>query len=69
MVGAIVAEISTGTRGGIGRLIIEYARQGTSDPVKVFTAILAPPRWAGGGGLVALFDTWGDAEPAAEVRS
>jgi NitT/TauT family transport system permease protein len=32
VVGAIVAEISTGTRGGIGRLIIEYSREGTTDP-------------------------------------
>ena len=28
VVGAVVAEISTGTRGGIGRLIIEYAQAG-----------------------------------------
>jgi NitT/TauT family transport system permease protein len=40
VVGAIVAEISTGTRGGIGRLIIEYAQQATGDPAKVYTAIL-----------------------------
>jgi NitT/TauT family transport system permease protein len=41
VVGTIVAEISTGTRGGVGRLIIEYAREATADPAKVFTAILA----------------------------
>lgn len=40
VVGAIVAEISTGTRGGIGRLIIEYAQQATGDPAKVYTAIV-----------------------------
>jgi NitT/TauT family transport system permease protein len=40
VIGAIVAEISTGTRGGIGRLIIEYSRQATSDPAKVFTAMI-----------------------------
>ncbi|MFC4949657.1 ABC transporter permease subunit [Pseudonocardia sp. GCM10023141] len=40
VVGAIVAEISTGTRGGIGRLIIEYAQQATGDPSKLYTAIL-----------------------------
>jgi NitT/TauT family transport system permease protein len=40
VVGAIVAEISTGTRGGIGRLIIEYAQQATGDPAKVYTAII-----------------------------
>ena len=39
VVGVIVAEISTGLAGGIGRLIIEYAREATSDPAKVFTAV------------------------------
>ncbi len=38
VVGAIVAEISTGIRGGIGRLVIEYSREATSDPAKVWTA-------------------------------
>ena len=38
-VGVIVAEISTGLAGGIGRLIIEYSREATSDPAKVFTAV------------------------------
>jgi NitT/TauT family transport system permease protein len=40
VVGAIVAEISTGTRGGIGRLIIEYAQTATGDPSQVYAAIL-----------------------------
>jgi len=40
VIGAIVAEISTGTRGGIGRLIIEYAQSATGDPAKPWTAIL-----------------------------
>jgi NitT/TauT family transport system permease protein len=40
VVGAIVAEISTGTRGGIGRLIIEYAQSATGDPSRLYTAIL-----------------------------
>jgi NitT/TauT family transport system permease protein len=40
VVGAIVAEISTGTKGGIGRLLIEYSRQATADPAKVYTAML-----------------------------
>ena len=39
VVGAIVAEISTGTRGGIGRLIIEYAQQATSSPARVHAAV------------------------------
>jgi NitT/TauT family transport system permease protein len=40
VIGAIVAEISTGTRGGIGRLIIEYAQSATGDPSRMYTAIL-----------------------------
>lgn len=40
VVGAVVGEISTGVRGGIGRLIVEYAREATSDPAKVYTAML-----------------------------
>ncbi|GAB7042112.1 MULTISPECIES: ABC transporter permease [Catenuloplanes] len=40
VVGAVVGEISTGTRGGIGRLIIEYSREATGDPAKVYTAMI-----------------------------
>lgn len=40
IIGVVVAEISTGLRGGIGRLIIEYSRETTSDPAKVFTAVI-----------------------------
>jgi NitT/TauT family transport system permease protein len=39
VVGAVVGEISTGTRGGIGRLVIEYSREATADPAKVYTAM------------------------------
>jgi NitT/TauT family transport system permease protein len=39
IVGAIVAEISIGRANGIGRLILEYSREATSDSAKVFTAI------------------------------
>jgi NitT/TauT family transport system permease protein len=39
VVGVVVAEISTGQRGGIGRLVIEYGRQATADPEKVYTAV------------------------------
>ncbi|HVD29725.1 MAG TPA: ABC transporter permease subunit [Mycobacteriales bacterium] len=57
VVGAIVAEISTGTRGGIGRLVIEYAREATSDPAKVWTAFLgAALLGLVTAGLVALVD-------------
>ena len=59
VVGAIVAEISTGTRGGIGRLIIEYSREATTDPAKVYTAIIgAAALGLVVAGLVALFDTY-----------
>jgi NitT/TauT family transport system permease protein len=40
VVGAVVGEISTGTRGGIGRLVIEYSREATADPAKVYTAMV-----------------------------
>jgi NitT/TauT family transport system permease protein len=57
IVGAVVAEISTGTRGGIGRLIIEYSREATSDPAKVYTAMLgAAALGLVVAGLVALID-------------
>ena len=39
VIGVVVAEISTTLNGGLGRLIIEYARQATSDPAKVYTAL------------------------------
>lgn len=39
VVGTVVAEISTGVRGGIGRLIIEYAREMTASPAKVYVAV------------------------------
>ena len=57
VVGAIVAEISTGTRGGIGRLVIEYSREATADPAKVYTAFLgAAALGLVVAGLVALVD-------------
>jgi NitT/TauT family transport system permease protein len=57
VVGVVVAEISTGLRGGIGRLIIEYARQATSEPAKVYTAVFgAAALGLMMAGLVALLD-------------
>jgi len=41
VIGVVVAEISTGLAGGVGRLIIEYAREATADPAKVYTAVFA----------------------------
>jgi NitT/TauT family transport system permease protein len=40
VIGVVVSEISTGLRGGIGRLVIEFARAATSDPAIVYTAVL-----------------------------
>jgi NitT/TauT family transport system permease protein len=57
VVGVVVAEISTGLKGGIGRLIIEYAREATGDPAKVFTAVFgAAALGLTMSGLVAFFD-------------
>jgi NitT/TauT family transport system permease protein len=57
VVGAVVAEISTGTKGGIGRLIIDYSREATSDPAKVYTAMLgAAVLGLAVAGLVGLLD-------------
>lgn len=40
VVGTVIAEISTGLRGGIGRLVLEYMREATGDPAKVYTAVI-----------------------------
>ena len=40
VVGTIVAEISIGLQGGIGRLIITYAQQATGDPARVYAPII-----------------------------
>lgn len=40
VIGVVVAEISTGLKGGIGRLIIEFSRVATNDPSKVYTAVI-----------------------------
>jgi NitT/TauT family transport system permease protein len=49
VIGTIVAEISTGLDGGIGRLIITYSQQATGDPSRVYAAVIG----AAGLGLVA----------------
>lgn len=59
VVGVVVAEISTGLAGGVGRLIIEYAREATSDPAKVYTAVFgAAALGLLMAGLVAAADVW-----------
>ncbi len=57
VIGVVVAEISTGLKGGIGRLVIEYAREATADPAKVFTAVFGA---AGLGLVMAGFVALGD---------
>ena len=57
VIGVVVAEISTGLRGGVGRLIIEYARQASGDPPKMYTALVgAALLGLAMFGLVSLFD-------------
>ncbi|MBU6227183.1 MAG: ABC transporter permease subunit [Acidobacteria bacterium] len=59
VIGVVVAEISTGLKGGIGRLIIEYAREATGDPAKVFTAVFgAALLGLAMAGLVSAFDLY-----------
>lgn len=59
VVGTVVAEISTGVRGGIGRLIIEYARETTSEPAKVYVAVFgAIALGLAAAGLVTLLDMY-----------
>ena len=59
VVGTVVAQISTGDRGGIGRLIIEYARETTAQPAKVYVAVIgAIIVGLLAAGLVALLDLY-----------
>lgn len=59
VVGVVVAEISTGLKGGIGRLIIEYAREATADPAKVFTAVFgAAALGLTMAGVIAILDVY-----------
>lgn len=59
VVGTVVAQISTGDRGGVGRLIIEYAREASSQPAKVYVAVIgAVIVGLIAAGLVALLDLY-----------
>lgn len=59
VVGTVVAEISTGVRGGIGRLILEYSREATSQPAKVYVAVFgAIVLGLVAAGLVTLLDLY-----------
>jgi NitT/TauT family transport system permease protein len=39
VIGTVVAEVSTGLRGGIGRILIQYAGQASGDPAKAWGPI------------------------------
>jgi len=39
VVGVVVAEISLGIRAGVGRLILSYGQEATTDPPKLYTAV------------------------------
>lgn len=55
IIGTVVAEVSTGAKGGIGRLIIEYAQSGSSDPAKAYSPIaVAVIMGLAAAGIVAL---------------
>ena len=59
VIGSVVAEVSIGLRGGIGRLIVEYAGAAGNDPGKpwapIFGSILVGLVAAGFVGLIGLF--------------
>ncbi|MGV8969293.1 MAG: ABC transporter permease [Microbacteriaceae bacterium] len=58
VVGAVVAEVSTGLQGGIGRLLIQFAGQASGDPEKawgpIFGAIVLGLVAAGSIGLLGI---------------
>jgi NitT/TauT family transport system permease protein len=57
VIGVVVAEMSTGQSGGVGRLILEYSRQSTGDPAKVYSAVLGTAVLGlAMAGLVVIFD-------------
>ena len=59
VIGTVVAEVSIGLRGGIGRLVIEYAQSASGDPAKpwapIFGAIAIGLVAAGFVALLSLF--------------
>jgi NitT/TauT family transport system permease protein len=57
VVGVVVSEISIGIPSGIGRLILAYSQEGTSQPEKVYTAVFgAAVLGLAMAGLVAVVD-------------
>ena len=39
VVGVVVAEISTGLRAGVGRLVLSYGQEASTDPAKLYAAV------------------------------
>ena len=59
VVGAIVGEISAGIRGGLGRVILDYAGRYTTGPEKLYAAYDAASAPAPGrGGRVELYNLY-----------
>jgi NitT/TauT family transport system permease protein len=59
VIGVVVSEISTGLQGGVGRLIILYSQQATSDPTKLYSAIFgAAALGLTMAGMIAALDAW-----------
>jgi NitT/TauT family transport system permease protein len=57
VVGVVVSEISVGVRAGVGRLILSYGQEASTDPPKLFTAVFgAAALGLLMAGLVALID-------------
>lgn len=58
VIGTVVAEVSIGLRGGIGRMIIEYAQSASSDPARpwapIFGSVAVGLIAAGAVGLIGL---------------
>lgn len=59
VIGTVVAEVSIGLRGGIGRLVIEYAQAASGDPAKpwapIFGAVAVGLVAAGAVAVIGLF--------------
>ena len=58
VIGTVVAEVSIGLRGGIGRMVVEYAQSAGGDPAKawapIFGAVVVGLVAAGAVGLIGL---------------
>lgn len=70
VIGVIVAEISTGLSGGIGKAALTYSQKATSEPAQVYTAVIgASALGLVLFGLVALLETTAMRNRPQEVAS